>query len=164
MIESPTWYSLSLQSLGQILAVEDIGQLGLAVRLGSCPALGRNSNSQIYVQTEVSHCIVYLFMVQVIPVHLAELVPHGRYIDYPRPKPRRCRFPQQGQQTLGQQEVPKVVSLPRHLKPVLCHGPVPRISSVFPWICYITYGMLRQHCSQGYHLLNCKCECCFMFS
>ena len=68
-------------------------------------------------------------MVQVIPVHLAKLVPHGRDIDYPRPKPRRCRLPQQGEQTLGQEEVPEVVSLPGHLKPILCHIPVDVIHS-----------------------------------
>ena len=70
-------------------------------------------------------------MVQVIPVHFAELVPHGRDVDYPRPEPGRCRFPQQGEQTLGQQEVPKVVGLPGHLKSVLRHSPVPRVPKCF---------------------------------
>ena len=62
-------------------------------------------------------------MVQVVPVHAAELMPHGGDIDYPGPKPRRGRLLQQGEQTLCEQEVPEVVGLPGHLEPVLCHIP-----------------------------------------
>ena len=91
-------------------------------------------------------------MVQVIPVHFAELVPHGGDIDYPRPKPRRCRFPQQGEQTLGQQEVPKVVRLPGHLKPVLCHSPVPRVSQVFSL--NLLHNSWNAWSTQAYDLLN----------
>ena len=40
-------YAVGLQSLGQIFAVEDIGQLGLAVSLGGRPALGNNSVTSI---------------------------------------------------------------------------------------------------------------------
>ena len=62
-------------------------------------------------------------MVQVVPVHAAKLMPHGGDVDDPGSKSRRGRFPQQGEQTLGEQEVAEVVGLPCHFEPVLCHIP-----------------------------------------